>query len=343
MNYLTEKRKELIKDHSFSLSEKDILSVMPKKDSSDALLVDSDFTEGKSNNKQSARNLVEKYITDEFIDKAYKKYSDKNIIFLTVPSSSKKNCVPIELAEYLSEELNKKGCATNTLVSDTFIDSYHSLEMKRIRKSLHRVYATRLYEIEDKQYFDELRDMTKDFEVVLVEDILTTGASLNAFKNFLGANGVKTSSVIALKGSDKLYPNEKEIAKAVDLFTQFGINEEKACILTSSLTTGELGGLYTHYSVERKNLQKNPSEEKKEDLVTIWNTLYEARINSDEDAVDFLQRIVVSEIENVEKKKAKRIENRTPQNSLNISNLPEKNNSALMSAALMHKKGAGHV
>ncbi len=337
MKPIAKEIKEAIDKYFSPISSDNIFTVVDKKNTDD-LLVDVDFVKGKKKDDAAGERLIRKYITDDFIAPLADKYKDDNVILLSVPSTSKTNTIPVQLGNVLKEKLNAKGCNTNTLESDNFIDTLHSIAMKDVTKAL-RPYASRLYEIGDNDTFSALKIASKDCKIVLVEDILTTGASLNAFKNFLKKNGIETDSVIAVKGSNNIYPNQQEIAKAVKLFKDYDMDENRACELCSTFTSSELWAVSTEFSTARKEMQKEPSEKKLEELKYTLDMLYEGRIKGDEDAAFWLQKKVEVETKEAARKKAEKAEAKT-KNKIEFSNKSDVDKKDNTLNIINHLKGA---
>ena len=154
-------------------------------------------------NEAAARMLIEEIWTDaktEELKKALSKYKD--VLFISVPGTSRRNMLPVVFAEFLAE-LTKH----NFLVGDEHIDALHKDMMKNIKNG-RRLFHPRRYHME-KYFFNSIKELKPDCPIIIVEDILTTGSSANTFARFLKKNGLNVQGIFAIKGNPDISPTRK--------------------------------------------------------------------------------------------------------------------------------------
>ena len=142
----------------------------------------------------AARQVVESMWSPEktaaFAEKAH-----KDLLLITQPSTSKKNVVPVALAEKLSRETG-----LNFIIGDEFFNSRHSKEAKNMSR-LERIFNRREYNLCDP---DKFREIVGGKKLVIVEDVLTSGGSVASFCNELKRNNFDVVAVVALMGDRRL-------------------------------------------------------------------------------------------------------------------------------------------
>lgn len=157
----------------------------------------------------------------------------ENVIFITQPSTSKSNVVPVALAQRLSREFK-----ADYIIGDQYFDTLHQKQSKHIPQ-YRRAFDKREYESVD---IEVLKEKIGDKQVVLVEDILTTGGSVADFTHHLQTEDIKVDSVTALMGDKRLQIDNKTFDKLDQ-----AINNKLLPISTPELskhiTRAEAGGL----------------------------------------------------------------------------------------------------
>lgn len=116
--------------------------------------------------------------------------------------------------------------------------------------------APRLYETFRESFFDNLRKHTQNSSVVLVEDIITTGASVNTFKRFLEHNGVEVDCIAGIKGDTRIEPAVSDLKKLEKTAHKAGLEcmDLDWMALGRELTNAEVQTLWSSYiNVQYKN------------------------------------------------------------------------------------------
>lgn len=233
------------------------VSIFGKHDG-DPVRVDPLFEQAKTGSYKAARQLVEKWWTDEKTEELRRLIlPERPPIFFSVPSTSRTNQLPIAYAKFLAEQTQDMGATY--LVGDEHISSLHTSMMKSVKK-IHRLMAPRLYETLHNSFFDNLRNHTQDTSIVLVEDIITTGASVNAFRRFLEQNQVPVDYIVGIKGETRLDPSPSELAKLEKTAKKAGLDTTKVDYpaLGQELTSSEVMTLaYQYIGHQYKNADEH--------------------------------------------------------------------------------------
>jgi hypothetical protein len=129
-----------------------------------------------------------------------KNITNENMVLIAQPSTSKKNIVPVVLAEMLSRETGLKY-----IIGDEHFDFLHNKEAKNMTR-MERVFNRREYKLFDPENFKAL---VGNREIAIVEDVLTSGGSVAAFCNELKKHGCNVVSVVALMGDRRLNMDKK--------------------------------------------------------------------------------------------------------------------------------------
>lgn len=157
----------------------------------------------------------------------------ENVIFITQPSTSRNNVVPIALAQRLSQDLQGKY-----IDGDDYFETLHRQQSKHI-PSYRRVFERREYEMFD---LSGLKEQIGGKKVVVVEDILTTGGSVAAFIDHLNYEGIKVESITALMGDKRLQIDQKTFEK-LDSSLKNNSIPINSTELARHITRAEAGGL----------------------------------------------------------------------------------------------------
>jgi len=124
----------------------------------------------------------------------------ENTVFISQPSTSKTNVIPVCFAERLSREIGAPH-----LVGDAHFRSLHGQQAKHMTRR-ERIFNRRSYEPFDP---DGFKGIVGDRQIVIVEDLLTTGGSVAEFARCLDGLGVKVCSVAGLMGDRRLNIDHK--------------------------------------------------------------------------------------------------------------------------------------
>ncbi|WP_075090731.1 phosphoribosyltransferase [Verrucomicrobium spinosum] len=139
-----------------------------------------------------ARNHGQKAFVDQFYKKAAYEAIMKDlrgdVVFLAMPSSSERNRIPVYLAQRLKEDFG--GIVVN--------GSAHFYRANREESKKNTTYLAKMamqdFEVSDPSWKDQL----KGKRVVLVDDIITTGDSLDSIAQKLKSEGVEVEKVVSL-------------------------------------------------------------------------------------------------------------------------------------------------
>lgn len=184
--------------------------------------------------KAAADRVVDELWSDKKTSDLKAYFQDPtNVVFITVPSTSGKNVVPLRLAEKLSKEFNGRA-----ICGDEFFSAVHSRQSKHIPWT-QRAFYRREYVPEN---IDTLKKETAGKQIVVVEDILTTGGSAAVFCMTLDDEGIEVQSVAALMGDKRLNIDLKTQARLEAALNQAGLSFDSEA-LTARLTRVEAGGL----------------------------------------------------------------------------------------------------
>ncbi len=128
----------------------------------------------------------------------------KNVIFITQPTSSGTNAVPIALAQRLSQNLK-----ADFIVGDLYFNARHKQQSKNIPQH-RRMFEKRKFRSVD---IEGLKEQISGKKIIVVEDILTTGGSVADFTHHLKNEGIQVESIIALMGDKRLQIDTKTFDK----------------------------------------------------------------------------------------------------------------------------------
>jgi len=154
-----------------------------------------------------------------------------NTVFVAMPSSTGKNTLPICLAARLAQETG----ATYEIGNHHFFSLHHK-EIKQLSR-IKRIFFERQYEMVDgKAFFEKFAGK----QVIVIEDIFTTGGSVKYFLNALAEKGVKATAVVALMGDRRLNIDDKYLERLCASFEKAGINCD-ATKIAKTVTRTEAG------------------------------------------------------------------------------------------------------
>lgn len=241
----------------------------------DPIQMDPLFHPAKTGDYSAAVQLIEKFWNEDKTDELRRLIlPERPPIFFSVPSTSRTNQIPIAYARFLAQKTQDMGATY--VVGDEHISSLHTSMMKVIKKS-NRFMSPRLYETFQKTFFDNLRNHAQNAQVMLVEDIITTGSSVNAFRHFLEQNDVPVECIIGLKGETQLDPAESDLKKLERTANKAGLDELGVdwIALGRELTQSEVTTLSAHYIGHQ---YKNADEEAKKLMRQQLSFLYALRV-----------------------------------------------------------------
>ncbi len=219
----------------------------------DEILVDPLFVRAKKGDARAAQELIEQYWTDQKTEELkFILLPDRQPVFFSVPGTSRLNQVPLALARFMAKKTREHHSLY--LIGDEHIASLHTSMMKSLKNG-DRLMAPRLYEAYDPQFFRRINEIVPNAQLILVEDILTTGTSVNTFRRFLEHNGLHVDRIAALKGDTQISPTQAELDKLQKMAQKVHLMEDGSSIdirkLGAELTHAEVVSLSYHYLGER--------------------------------------------------------------------------------------------
>lgn len=119
----------------------------------------------------------------------------QDVLFISQPSTSRTNVIPIIFADQLNKSLG-----VSFAIGDEHFSSGHRKEVKLMSTS-ERTFERRIYIPYDEK---SLRQLISGKNMVVVDDVLTSGASAAEFIRTSECYGGKVISVVALMGDKRL-------------------------------------------------------------------------------------------------------------------------------------------
>jgi hypothetical protein len=192
---------------------------------------DSDWLAGKERgDKAAADRFAEKFWSEKQTEELKKQIDNPaKTLFITVPSSSKKNVHPVSLAEKLSKQFG--GIL---LSGEAYFDVLHERQSKKVRP-FERVFHPRIYEAFDTE---KLKAVSENREVIVTDDIFTTGGSAASIIRVLDKIGISVKAVAGYFGNTKLAVPPQILSSMQKAFKNAGI-PVKARELAKNLTFAE--------------------------------------------------------------------------------------------------------
>lgn len=250
-----------------------------------AILIDPLFKKAKNDDKEAAASLWEREWNRNATENK-RRLSEatadaREVIFISVPGTSRKNRIPLAAAEFLTAQVGKRAYFING--DRTFIPVHTSM-MKSIPRG-ERIFHPRVFETR-RSVFQTIRETWPNARLFVVEDLLTTGNSAHSFQRYLEKNGLNISGMIAMKGEyePNVAPN---LVKKIDKFfkqNNIPLDAEK---LSRELTGKEAQTLafqviaqYKKADPEHQNLFRK-----------LFETLYDIRVNDNHKALPEMNRL----------------------------------------------------
>lgn len=210
-------------------------NIVGKSKLNSSIMNTSDWKAGKENSDFGAADRIVSQIWSDKKTKQLQqiiKYPEDTIL-VTQPSTSKTNVIPIQFAEKLSNELNIKY-----LIGDQYFDTVHTVQSKHIPR-LQRPFHQRQYLSSN---LDKFKKHIENKQIVVVEDVLTTGGSVATFSRHLNREGFNVKSVAALMGDRRLSVDRKTIDRLNQALSINGY-QLAADQISNRLTRSEAGGI----------------------------------------------------------------------------------------------------
>ena len=144
---------------------------------------------------ENARRIIAQLWKPEFSEDVAERIAGlQHVRFVTVPSTSGRNQLPIALAERLKEDLR----TGHVIVGEKIAYSDDVQPMKDV-PMIERPFMPRCYKLKPES------GLTRKTHVVVVEDIMSSGASAKAFVDCLRESGIPVVTTVCLLGKPKLF------------------------------------------------------------------------------------------------------------------------------------------
>lgn len=163
-----------------------------------------EWKRAKGGDEEAAQRVVERLWTPQHTAQLKAKLDPaKEIVFISVPSSSSTNRLPDTLGERLAKELGGNYVDVRALYRVRAKNA-----MKAVPK-IERPFAARRYIVENRDAVRALQGK----QVVITEDIITTGSSVQRFALELRKQGAEVQTVAGLMGKGKLEVDPQQVDK----------------------------------------------------------------------------------------------------------------------------------
>lgn len=204
----------------------------------------------------AADRVINQIWTQKKTEKLRNMHADSSaLVLLTVPSTTRQNAVPIQLAKKISTALK-----TKYIVGDQYFTARHESQSKNIPR-LQRVFHDREYTPFLKN-IDNFKNAIKDKKIIVIEDVLTTGGSVAKFIKALDEQGIKTVSVVGLMGDKRLAVDPKTQIRLNEALKNFNFTVTDEKIKSMAMTRTEAGGLIQLINMRRSHNAKTELAEK---------------------------------------------------------------------------------
>jgi adenine/guanine phosphoribosyltransferase-like PRPP-binding protein len=208
------------------------VTVIPRADRErrHAIMNSVDFNKAKNGDVEAAESVVDKVWTEKQTrELAAKLDPNKETVFISVPSTSGKNEIPNALAQKLAAELG------GAPVDSRAIYKVNAAKPMKAVPVSERPFASRNYTLENPEALQGLAGK----QVVIVEDIFTTGASVRQFIGALRKDGIDVSTVAGLMGDARLDAPMPLVNRLQSMLKEAGLNV-KSRQLAQALSGGEI-------------------------------------------------------------------------------------------------------
>lgn len=213
-----------------------------------SLQASEDWRAAKSGDAAAALRVVESVWTpDQTKALAARLDPAKGTLFVSVPSSTGQNELPKALGRYLAQRLGGKFEE-----GDTYFTAEHEAPVKGIPPH-ERPFAIRKYHPDGKI---TLQQAALGRNVVVTEDVFTTGASAKAFVRALNESGIHVDSVAGIMGDARLDPEPQLVSKLARTLRNAGIGV-KAKDLAALLSKGEVNVIIQNIHEARTEYERN--------------------------------------------------------------------------------------
>jgi len=206
-----------------------------------------DWLKAKSGDLEAAERVVDSLWSSRKTSQLKELIKDpENKVLVTMPSTSRKNVIPVVLAKKIAKDLH-----IPVIQGDKYFDVLHRNEIKNISR-FERIFYDR--EFKTNEPFDK---NIRNKKAILIDDIFTTGGSVKAFSQALAVNELEVSNVIGLMGDKRFRLDDKTTDKVKDVLSEHKIDVDIER-LSKNLTRTEAGLL-----IQRLNREKGLKNEKR--------------------------------------------------------------------------------
>lgn len=207
------------------------------------IIESSDFLAAKKNGDTKAAERVIDLVWKEKKTTHLSEHVNENTVFLSMPSTTRTNIIPAIMAKRHSDKFLRPF-----VYGDELFDVLHNTASKDIPRD-RRIFSPREYGVADKQGVNEL---LKGKQIVIVDDLITTGSSIRNFTNFLREKGLDVTHAVALMGDRRLALDPVTERKLDAVLQEKEINIPIENI--NHITRSEAGGLIRRLNgVKRKD------------------------------------------------------------------------------------------
>ena len=246
-----------------------------------ALLIDPDFVDAKEGDAQAAQRLIDKLFSEEKLAEVKGMIDPtRPTVFISMPGTSRRNQIPAVFAEFLAEKTGQ-----SFIDSDEHVMPLHNKKMRKLGRA-ERMFNPRLFKPFEDNFFDDLKAQHPNAKFIIVEDVFTTGASVNTFARFLQKNGIPVEGIIGVNGNPDVSPTAKLISKLDEKFKKAGIavngkelgqelsrSEVETMITTSYKVPPEILGLMQKQMGFLYDVKVNGNYDASIDLAQVTHTL----------------------------------------------------------------------
>ncbi len=169
--------------------------------------------------QKSIADLVSKYYRPE----AYRLLKGKQNVFITAPSTTRINRLPVEFAARLQRDFG----------GAVIIGDNHAAPTATKEAKARKGYLAKMQDPSGYVWFEKL-DIPQDANVVLVDDILTSGETLDGLVEGLHAQGIGVSQIATLaasKGGQPMLPTQvKQLATKLAIASRRPVSDVESDI-----------------------------------------------------------------------------------------------------------------
>jgi hypothetical protein len=222
----------------------------------DKAMLDSElWNAAKTDNRAAAEKIVDQVWSKKASDRLASMLTDpQNTLVISQPSTSGTNRIAEALAIRIAQDLG----TPHVLSGDRRFDVAHRREIKNFSQSA-RIYYPKEYNPTDIQ---DLKRRIGGREVVIAEDVLSSGGSVASLVHTLNEHGIPVRTFAGLYGFDRLAISGSTEAKLKEGLGSLGINPEIAENITRELTQTEAFRIYRDIGSARSDNARQKLAEK---------------------------------------------------------------------------------